>query len=105
MYCTIMYMKPRGFIWDEGNKDKNRIKHGVAEKECEEIFGDKQAIGFPDKQHSTQHEKRFMLLGITQKRRRLAVLYTIRRGLIRVISARDQSRRERRQYEKKEAKY
>jgi len=31
-------LKCTGFEWDEGNKDKNWIKHKVSNSECEEIF-------------------------------------------------------------------
>ncbi len=98
---SSVYMKPRGFVWDTGNREKNWKKHRVTEKECEEVFGDKQAIILPDDKHSTLKEKRFMVLGISQKQRKLAMMYTLRGRFIRVISARDQSRRERRLYEEK----
>lgn len=94
-------MKPRGFEWDSGNQEKNRVKHAVLERECEEIFADKKVIILSDDKHSTLVEKRFMILGMTQKRRKLSVMYTLRHGFIRVISARDQSKRERRLYEEK----
>ena len=94
-------MKPRGFEWDDGNKEKNREKHSVVERECEEVFADKNVVILPDDKHSSLMEKRFMILGVTKQRRKLAVMYTLRYGFIRVISARDQSKRERRRYEKK----
>lgn len=94
-------MKPTGFVWDSGNKEKNWVKHKVSEKECEEIFSDREAIVFPDSKHSTEREKRFMILGVTAHQRKLVITYTVRNHLVRVISARDQSRRERRLYEKK----
>ena len=94
-------MKPKGFEWDSGNQGKNLIKHGVTEKECEDVFSDGLIIILPDDKHSTSTEKRFMTLGVTQKRRKLAIMYTLRHGYIRVISARDQSKRERRLYEEK----
>lgn len=103
MYCTIMYMKPRGFIWDEGNKERNRKKHQVSEKECEEIFTNKPLKISRDLKHSVG-EKRFAALGKTHQGRRLVVFFTMRHTMIRIISARDQSRKERRQYESKETK-
>lgn len=93
-------MKPKGFEWDSGNQEKNRLKHGVTERECEEAFGDLQAIIMLDDKHSAI-EKRFIILGVTIKRRKLAVIYTYRNGFIRIISARDQSKIERRLYEEK----
>jgi len=34
----ILFKKPKEFIWDKGNKDKNWIKHKVTNEECEEVF-------------------------------------------------------------------
>jgi hypothetical protein len=51
-----------------------------------------------DEQHSTE-ERRYAALGQTNAGRRLSIVFTIRRTLVRVISARDMSRRERRVYE------
>lgn len=94
-------MKPTGFVWDSGNKEKNWKRHGVTEKECEEIFSDPFVQIAEDPKHSV-YEYRFSALGKTEKGRRIVVFFTIRAGLIRVISARDQSRKERRTYESKE---
>jgi uncharacterized DUF497 family protein len=52
----------------------------------------------PDEGHS-QGERRYAGLGQTTGGRRLAVIFTARAKLLRVISARDMSRRERRVYE------
>ncbi len=51
-----------------------------------------------DPKHS-QHEARFYALGRTDSNRLLFVAFTVRRNLIRVISAREMSRTERRIYE------
>lgn len=88
-----------GFDWDEANKTKNWIKHKVSAKECEEIFFNEPLITFRDNIHSWK-EKRYKALGITIKGRRLHITFTIRDNKIRVISARDQSRKERKLYEK-----
>jgi len=55
-------------------------------------------IAAPGEKHSSK-EPRFYMLGHTDKGRRLFVVFTIRGGLIRVVSARDMNRRERRLYE------
>lgn len=88
-----------GFNWDVGNLDKNRFKHNVEPKECEEIFFQKPLIITEDFKHSAT-EKRFQALGITKKGRKITIAFTIRDLKIRVISARAQSRKERREYEK-----
>ena len=88
-----------GFDWDEGNLLKNWEKHGVTAAECEQVFFNRPLLARPDDQHSSA-ENRFYLLGKSDSDRCLFVVFTIRRKLIRVISARDQSRKERRSYGK-----
>lgn len=86
-----------GFQWDKGNSVKNWRKHRVSKRECEEVF-DSEPFIIDDRSHSNG-EKRMIALGITKKRRRLVVAFTMRAGLIRVISARPMSRKERKFYE------
>ena len=88
-----------GFEWDEGNLLKNWQRHGVSASECEQIFFNHPLVTAPTARHS-QKEQRFYALGHTDGRRRLFVVFAIRRDLIRVISARDMSRKERREYER-----
>ena len=92
-------IKCTGFEWDEGNLLKNWEKHGVSAPECEQVFFNKPLITGRDKKHS-QQETRFFALGQTDTERLLFVVFTIRDGLIRVISARNMNRKERRVYEK-----
>lgn len=87
------------FEWDEGNIAKNRM-HEVTDKESEEPFFDKKRFIFKDHIHS-KHEERLRLLGKTRKGRLLFVVFTKRRGRIRIISARDINRKEVYLYEKK----
>jgi uncharacterized protein len=61
----------KGLDWDEGNFDKNREPHKVSPQEAEQVF----------------------------LNRPLFVTFTLRGDLIRVISARDMSRRERKVYQ------
>ncbi|KKP46376.1 MAG: hypothetical protein UR39_C0011G0028 [Candidatus Woesebacteria bacterium GW2011_GWA1_33_30] len=86
------------FDWDEGNKNKNWLKHGVTIKECEKILLDKPVIA-KDPKHSLV-EVRYSALGKTSKRRFLSILFTIRDNKVRVISARDMSKKEKIKYEK-----
>ena len=88
-----------GFEWDEGNFLKNWERHGVAASECEQIFFNRPLVTGKDEKHS-QQESRFYALGHTDARRRLFVVFTVRQNLIRVISARDMNRKERKVYEK-----
>lgn len=84
-----------GFEWDKGNIDKNRFKHGVFISECEEIFFNKSRVILDDTKHSSGKEKRYRVLGVTTKGRKLALAITVRNNKIRVIMARDQSKKER----------
>ncbi|MBI4008855.1 BrnT family toxin [Candidatus Gottesmanbacteria bacterium] len=88
------------FNWDKGNWRKNWLKHKVTTDESEEIFYNEPILFFRDEQHS-QKEDRFIAYGITDKERLLTVVFTIRKTNIRIISARDQSKKERRIYETK----
>lgn len=90
--------EPISFEWDKGNIDKNLKKHIVSNKEAEEVFGNRHFL-IEDEKHSTEDEKRYMLWGITNNERKLTIIFTIRTNLIRIISARDMHKKERRRYE------
>jgi len=87
-----------GFQWDDGNTDKNWIEHKVNWTECEEIFFNEPLLVASDIEHSDL-EPRFYALGQTDTGRLLFVVFTIRGELLRVISARDMSKREKKEYE------
>jgi hypothetical protein len=87
-----------GFQWDEGNADKNRIAHDVENWECEQVFFNVPLLVLDDPGHSAA-ERRWAGFGRTNGGRPLVVIFTIRDNLIRVISARDMNRKERRFYE------
>ena len=88
-----------GFEWDAGNLEKNWRTHQVSAAECEQVFFNQPLIAAPDVAHSGQ-EPRFYSLGQTDAARLLFLVFTLRGTLIRVISARDMSRKERKVYEK-----
>ncbi len=88
-----------GFDWDAGNIDKNWEGHQVSAGECEQVFFQRPILIASEGAHS-QDEARYAALGQTAGARRLTIVFTIRGTLIRVISARDMSRRERRLYER-----
>ena len=85
-----------GFDWDEGNINKNWKRHRVTPKECEEVFVNRPLV-YNDTKHS-QAEPRFIALGLTEKKRLLIISFTSRNRKIRVISARDMNKKERRLY-------
>lgn len=85
------------FDWDLGNIDKNLLKHNVTSQECEEAFLDFEAFVTVDVSHSTI-EPRYQLLA-KNKSRYLTIYFTVRKNKIRIISARDMSNKEKKQYE------
>lgn len=86
-----------GFQWDAGNAAKNRDSHQVRASECEKIFFNRPLIVAADAAHSEQ-EERYFVLGQSDSGRELFLVFTLRGNLIRVISARDMSRKERKAY-------
>ena len=87
------------FEWD-GSKDReNRQKHRVSFEEAKAVFSDDFARLILDPDHSVG-EERFILLGMSARGRLLVVCHCNRGpDVIRIISAREASRPERRQYE------
>lgn len=83
-----------GFQWDQGNLEKNWLKHGVSPLECEQLFFNQPLVVVPDLKHS-HREERFYALGRTDTDRYLFVVFTVRGRKVRVISARDMNRKER----------
>ena len=88
------------FQWDEHNAVKIWQKHKVKYSECEEIFFDTNLKILADEKHSDA-ENRFWALGITKEGRRLFIVFTGRKEKIRIISARDMNKKERRAYHEK----
>ncbi len=86
-----------GFDWDEDNAGKNWERHRVTPEEAEDVFFHDPFVMRSDPAHS-KRERRYWALGKTAHDRGLFVAFTIRGKLIRVISARDMSRREMEDY-------
>jgi uncharacterized protein len=86
-----------GFQWDEGNASKNWTRHQVSQTEAEQVFLNRPlvVVGAPLK-----GEARQFAFGRTDAGRLLTVVFTVRGSLLRVISVRPMSRRERRGYGK-----
>lgn len=83
-----------GFEWDQANAVKNWIRHRVTPSECEQMFFNEPLVIQDDPKHS-KTEKRFYALGRTDGGRLLFTVFTIRNKTIRIISARDMNRKER----------
>lgn len=92
-------IKLSSFDWDKGNLNKNWKKHKITNEETEQIFFNEPLKVFEDLKHS-KTEKRLVAYGKTDENRPLTVIFTLRQGKVRVISARNQSKKERRSYEK-----
>ncbi|MCF7873041.1 MAG: BrnT family toxin [Candidatus Omnitrophica bacterium] len=92
-----------GFQWDQHNAEKNWQKHKVTPAECEEVFFNKPLVVADDLKHSSS-EKRFYVLGKTDLSRKLFIIFTIRKELIRIISARNMNKNEKRSYDQYEKK-
>ena len=88
-----------GFQWDRGNINKNLDKHNVENWECEQVFFNEPLIIADDLKHSNT-EKRWAAFGKSDADRLLTIVFTIRASLIRIISAKDMSRKEIKFYEK-----
>jgi uncharacterized DUF497 family protein len=89
------------FEWDAKKAAANLAKHGVSFDEAATVFADPEALDGPDVRHSGQ-EARFLRLGRSALGQVLMVAYTPRRSgnveAIRIISARQASRKERAAY-------
>ena len=86
------------FEWDAEKAAANEQKHGVSFAEAAMLFADPLAAIFDDPEHSAE-ELREIILGHSGRERLLVVSFTEREGAIRIISAREATRRERRDYE------
>jgi uncharacterized DUF497 family protein len=86
-----------GFEWDEGNLFKSWERHRVRFSEAEEVFvSNRPLVAAPARTEGG--EERFAALGRTDAGRLLSVVSALRGRLIRVVSARDASRKERKEY-------
>jgi len=89
---------PLEFSWDRKKAAANLEKHGVSFEEASTAFGDPLSITVHDPDHS-EDETRFVLIGLSFKGKLVVVVHSEREDGIRVISAREATRHERRDYE------
>ena len=90
------------FSWDARKALKNYEKHGVPFEEAATIFSDPDGLDWEDLEHG-QTERRRKRLGRSSQGRVLLAVYTFMRfgngtETIRIISARQASRKERKAY-------
>ncbi|MFH1942593.1 MAG: BrnT family toxin [bacterium] len=86
------------FEWNQDKARQNFIKHGVSFEEASTVFNDSLSLTIPDPLHS-EDEERFILLGYSEKNRLLVVIHTDRNDRIRIISARQATKKEKSYYE------
>ena len=88
------------FEWDADKAASNLSKHGISFAEAMTVLSDALEVMIPDPGHSDA-ELRFVSIGLSEAGRLLVVAYTERDQRIRIISVRQATARERRQYESK----
>lgn len=93
------------FEWDEAKNLSNRRKHGVTFEEASQVFRDPLYVSVQDRVEGG--ELRWQTLGLVEDLLLLTVAHTVRQerddgtwvDVIRIISARHATRKERRRYE------
>lgn len=101
VYLTVallseFFQDVEGFQWEEANASKNWRRHQVSQTEAEQVFLNRPVV-VTDARSGI--EARWFAFGRTEGDRLLAVVFTIRGPLLRVISARPMSRQERKRYD------
>jgi len=86
------------FEWDDDKARANIEKHGVSFGEARTVLSDPLSFSFLDTQHSGE-ELRYITLRLSDKRRLLVVIHTVRGSRTRIISSRQATKWERRKYE------
>lgn len=86
------------FEWNSQKADINCKKHGVSFDEASTVFGDYLSFTYPDSGHSIL-EERYIIIGLSNKNRILVISHTQRGESIRIISARQATKREKDFYE------
>jgi uncharacterized protein len=86
------------FEWDPNKAVSNEKKHRVTFEEASSVFEDSLSVTVLDPKHSDE-EDRFVMVGMSGNHRVIVVCFTDRDDRIRIISAREASKRERRNYE------
>lgn len=88
-----------GFEWDNANTNKILSKHGIEPFEVEAVFDLKLGVPLGRQERPKVDEERLCVVGPSLDGRMLSVVFTLRDGRVRTISARPASRKERKLYE------
>ena len=86
------------FDWDDDKAERNHRKHGVSFEEASTVFFDSLSVTGEDPDHSFG-EHRFVTIGLSWSGSLLTVAHVERGSRIRIISAREATRKERKLYE------
>jgi uncharacterized protein len=86
------------FEWDQTKATANEQKHGVDFTEAMTVFADPLSLTGYDPDHS-EDEDRYLTMGVSDGGRLLIISHTDRGQVVRIISAREANRRERKDYE------
>ena len=89
------------FEWDDDKNKSNFDKHGIWFEEAQTVWVDANSVEFFDPEHSNDEEDRFIRVGLSAKLNLLVVVFCELDvvGVIRIISARYATKKERKQYE------
>ena len=88
------------FEWDKLKAVANLEKHDITFEEASTVFKDSFSLTISDPLHSWG-EQRIITIGESVEREILVVVHTQQETRIRIISAREATRKERRDYEKR----
>ncbi len=88
------------FEWNPQKAELNYKKHGISFEEASTVFGDILSVIYPDPDHSNQ-EERYLMIGLSNKERILVISHVERNEVIRIISARQATKREQTFYEQR----
>lgn len=88
------------FEWDKGNERKSWVKHGVDCEEVEEVFALGAAVPLGAQVSPEVEEERLAIIGPTAENKLLIIVFILRNGKVRPISARSANRKEKALYEK-----
>ena len=92
------------FEWDKSKNTKNKEKHNISFEEAIDAFYDYDSLILYDEKHSGD-EDRFYQIGMIRTLKVIIVVFCIReKEIIRLISARETTKKEREKYERSKVK-
>ena len=100
LFLWLLELEEPRFQWDEGNRTKSVLKHGVSIDEVEDVFRLGMVLPLGIQITPVTPEPRFAVAGPTKSNRMLTVVFTVRDGRIRPISTRPTHKKEKDAYEK-----